>query len=216
MEPEPKLSIAALKVLKTLLERESELYQAELAEKTAVSQASVSRVLSNLTEYGWVEGRDESVDASAVGRPARRYYRLTDAGKAYTRDALREVAIKGPLDEMDVNHEWSDEPLLNEQSPVHDYTYTVIGPAREQVCDLIWEAIEYFRTSNGFEVWNRNEVSIRVRTNTLSTIKLFLKKIDEVEAAYYDWEDIDSARVEGAKDEGQPNLLYWIKDREVN
>ena len=182
---EPRLTIVSLKVLKALLEHGGELYQAEIAEKAASNQASVSRVLGTLNGYGWVESRLEEIDEQQEGRAARRYYRLTERGEAHTRDALQEVAVKGELDETDVNQWWSDYPMLNEQGPVHDYTYTVTGLEREALCDEIWEAVDYFRTSNGYEAWNRNAVSIRVRTNTLSTIRLFIKTVDEVEETFY-------------------------------
>ena len=133
---EPRLTILSLKVLKTLLEH-GELYQAELAEKAASNQASVSRVLGMLEGYGWVESRGEDMDEKEEGRAARRYYRLTKKGEAHTRDALQEVAVKGALDTTDVNQWWSDLPMLNEQGPVHDYTYTVTGLEREALCDEI-------------------------------------------------------------------------------
>ena len=175
----------SLKVLKALLEHGGELYQAEIAEKTASHQASLSRVLGSLESYGWVESRVEEMDKQQEGRAARRYYQLTSLGEAHARDALQEVSIKGELDELDVNQWWSDVPMLNEQGPVHDYTYTVTGREREALCNEIWEAVEYFRTSNGYEAWNRNAMSIRVRTNTLSTVRLFIKTVDEVEEAFY-------------------------------
>ena len=185
MEQEPRLTIISLKVLKALLEHEGELYQAELARRTASSQASLSRTLGTLEGHGWVESRLEEMDEQKEGRAARRYYRLTQTGAAQTKDALQEVSVKGPLDTTDVNQWWSDIPMLNEQGPIHDYTYTVTGREREAVCDEIWDEIEYFRTSNGYEAWNRDEVSIRLRTNTLSTVRLFVKTAEEVTEAYH-------------------------------
>ena len=187
MEQEPRLTIGALKVLKVLLESDEELYQAELAERTSGNQASLSRVLGTLEDYDWVSSRAEEVDEKEVGRRARRYYRLTDWGKAHTRDALREVAVKGPLDATDVNQWWSDIPMLNEQGPIHDYTFTTTGVDREGACDAIWEddEVESLRTSNGYEAWTRDEVSIRLRTNSLITFKFFVKLAYEIEAAYH-------------------------------
>lgn len=184
-EPTLRLTILALKVLKALLERKSEPYQAELAEAAGVSQASLSRTLRVLEKRGWVASRQEDVDESKAGRPARLYYSLTPTGKVYTEDALQGVALKGPLDAVDVGQWWSDLPMLNEQGPIYDTTYTVTGVEREAACDHVWNGLEYLR-SDGYEVWTRNEVSIRLRTNTLSTVKLFLKEAGEFETAYHD------------------------------
>ena len=177
-----KLTINRLRVMKALLEGNQELYQAELADRIAMNPAVLSRVLKSLEEYGWVESRDEEIDTKEAGRPARRYYRLTDWGVAQARDALQKVALKGPLDETHVNQAYSDADLLNSQGPMHDYTHTVTGleEIRKPLCDAIWERIEFLRTNNGYEAWNRSEAAIRVRTNSPGTVELFLKLIDEV------------------------------------
>ena len=181
-----KLTINRLRVMKALLESKQEFYQAELADKIAMDPAVLSRVLKSLEEYGWVEARDEEIDTKEVGRPARRYYKLTEWGVAHTRDALQEVALKGPLDETDVNQWYSDFDLFNSQGPMHDYTHTVTGleEIRKPLCDTIWKRIAFLRTNSGYEAWNKSETAIRVRTNSSGTVELLLKLIDEVTTEY--------------------------------
>ncbi len=45
-------------------------------------------ILARLEGYGWLASRWEDIDASAEGRPARRYYTLTAEGAQAARAAL--------------------------------------------------------------------------------------------------------------------------------
>ena len=132
-----------------------------------------------------MQSRDENVDASQVGRPARRYYRLTDQGKADTRDLLREFEVKGPLDEKPVNQWWSDIPMYNEQGPIYDFTYTASGRYPEAFCDAIWNKVADLVSEESYDLWTRNERSVKVRTNSLSMVKLLIAYTDEAHAEVY-------------------------------
>ena len=178
------LTLTALKIVKTLLEKE-ELYQSELVNLTNVNQGTMSRTLAKLAAEGWVGSRDEDVDASQVGRPARRYYRLTEQGRLATRDLLREFEVKGSLDEKPVNQWWSDIPMYNEQGPIYDFTYTASGRYPEAFCDAIWDKVVDLKSEESYDLWTRNATSVRVRTNSLSMVKLLIKYTDEAHAEVY-------------------------------
>lgn len=65
-----------------------ERYGYELGDLAGLASGTVHPILARLEGAGWVESRWEDVDASAAGRPPRRYYRLTADGVASARDAV--------------------------------------------------------------------------------------------------------------------------------
>jgi PadR family transcriptional regulator, regulatory protein PadR len=84
-----RMTIPTQLVLEALLaEPERERYGYELGETAGLASGTVHPILARLEGQGWVESRWEDVDASDAGRPARRYYRLTDGGRAEARLAL--------------------------------------------------------------------------------------------------------------------------------
>lgn len=85
----PRMTIPAQLVLQVLLEDpQRELYGRELGEAAGLASGTVHPILARFEATGWLESRWEDVDASAEGRPARRYYRLTPDGAVRARDAL--------------------------------------------------------------------------------------------------------------------------------
>jgi DNA-binding PadR family transcriptional regulator len=76
-------------VLRVLLEEPGEeRYGYEVGEAAGLASGTVHPILARLEGAGWVESRWEDVDSSEVGRPARRYYRLTPDGVDAARDSL--------------------------------------------------------------------------------------------------------------------------------
>lgn len=85
----PKMTIPTQHVLEVLLEDvERERYGLEIGEAAGLRSGTVHPILARLEGYGWLVSRWEEVDASAEGRPARRYYKLTAAGVPAARAAL--------------------------------------------------------------------------------------------------------------------------------
>ena len=83
------MTIPAQLVLQVLLEDpQRELYGRELGEAAGLPSGTIHPILARLEGMGWLESRWEDVDASAAGRPARRYYRLTPDGAVRSREAL--------------------------------------------------------------------------------------------------------------------------------
>ena len=95
-----RMTIPTQRVLEALLaEPAAELYGLEIGSVAGLRSGTVHPILARLESYGWVSSRWEDVDASAEGRPPRRYYRLTANGAAAARAALarayRPAAVRG-------------------------------------------------------------------------------------------------------------------------
>lgn len=76
-----RLTSTLVRVLRSLVDSaDRERYGFELAQETGMYPASLYSVLRRLEEAGWVRSEWERVDTYRVGRPRRRYYRLTEVG----------------------------------------------------------------------------------------------------------------------------------------
>lgn len=83
------MTIPTQRVLEALLaDPERELYGLEIGEAAGLRSGTVHPILARLEGYGWLSSRWEDIDASAEGRPARRYYALTADGVQAARTAL--------------------------------------------------------------------------------------------------------------------------------
>ena len=67
-------------------------YGLELMSHTGLASGSLYPILSRLRRIGWVEAHWESIDPVAAGRPARRYYRMTQEGVVAARQTLAKRA----------------------------------------------------------------------------------------------------------------------------
>jgi DNA-binding MarR family transcriptional regulator len=85
-----RMSGPTLKLLKVFLERPAEpLSGAQISKITKVGSGTLYPLLQRLSVAGWIVGEWEKVDPSEVGRPRRRFYKLTRSGQAA---ALKEFA----------------------------------------------------------------------------------------------------------------------------
>jgi hypothetical protein len=92
-----RLSYQGLKVLRVFLVTFSEDVRAELAGADVMKAASISSgtlypILLRLERTGVLESRWEDAPASQLGRPRRRFYRLTSHGAHFAHDALEQLA----------------------------------------------------------------------------------------------------------------------------
>ena len=71
---------------------ETPRYGFELGSLTGLASGTVHPILARLEGAGWVESFWEDIDTTAVGRPRRRYYRLTADGVPAARLALAEAS----------------------------------------------------------------------------------------------------------------------------
>jgi PadR family transcriptional regulator, regulatory protein PadR len=96
--PEPRMTIPTQRVLEALLDDpQRELYGLEIGEAAGLRSGTVHPILARLEGYGWLSSRWEDVDASAEGRPARRYYVLTPAGVQAAQAALARAYRPSPV-----------------------------------------------------------------------------------------------------------------------
>jgi DNA-binding MarR family transcriptional regulator len=79
---EARMTPNTLLLLRALMsEPGRELYGFEVMRATGLPSGTVYPLLTRLEAAGWLAVRDEGTDPKAEGRPARRYYRITDAGR---------------------------------------------------------------------------------------------------------------------------------------
>lgn len=97
MPKAPRMTMATQLVLRAFLaDPAAELYGSEIADAAGLMSGTVHPILARLESAGWVESRWEDVDPQAVGRPARRYYRITADGVQSARAELARVPRPDP------------------------------------------------------------------------------------------------------------------------
>jgi DNA-binding PadR family transcriptional regulator len=65
-----------------------EMYGVQIGEGAGLPSGTVHPILARLERLGWLASRWEDVNPAVAGRPARRYYRLTEHGTEAARQAL--------------------------------------------------------------------------------------------------------------------------------
>lgn len=94
----PKMTIPTQLVLRALIaDPTAEFYGLELGRLAGLASGTVHPILARLEGCGWVESRWEDQDPHRVGRPRRRYYRLTPDGAVHAARALARVRTPAPL-----------------------------------------------------------------------------------------------------------------------
>ncbi|MER6505928.1 helix-turn-helix transcriptional regulator [Nonomuraea sp. NPDC001636] len=95
MGKQPRMTIPTQLVLRTLLEDPMrEMYGLEICHAAGLAPGTIHPILARFEGLAWVESRFEAADPHEVGRPRRRYYRLTTQGAIYARSALSEAQAK--------------------------------------------------------------------------------------------------------------------------
>ena len=91
----PRMTIPTQLVLRALLsEPGREFYGAEIGDAAGLPSGTVHPMLARLERVDWVSSRWEDIDPSEAGRPARRYYRLTETGAEQARASLARVSTQ--------------------------------------------------------------------------------------------------------------------------
>jgi PadR family transcriptional regulator PadR len=89
---EPRLTQQTIKVLGALMSGHvRELSGADIAKSTQLSSGTLYPILYRLEEFGWLDSRWEIGDPAALGRPRRRYYRITGEGAKRVQEVVREL-----------------------------------------------------------------------------------------------------------------------------
>lgn len=82
-----------LKVLMAIAEaRGQELSGAEITKVTKLASGSLYPILYRLEDAGWLTANWEAGDPAELGRPRRRYYKVTTLGVRKTREAVKGLA----------------------------------------------------------------------------------------------------------------------------
>jgi PadR family transcriptional regulator, regulatory protein PadR len=82
-----RLEIRLLSVFHNHLDRQ--FYGLQLAEELRISYGSVLPILMRFEEAGWLETDWENIDPSVAGRPKRKYYHLSNEGKAKAKELVQ-------------------------------------------------------------------------------------------------------------------------------
>jgi PadR family transcriptional regulator, regulatory protein PadR len=86
----PKMSVQTQAILAALLQDVTRpQYGLEMAKAAGLPSGTIYPLLARLEREGWVESEPEDIDASSVGRPPRRYYRLTGEGARVARAEIK-------------------------------------------------------------------------------------------------------------------------------
>jgi PadR family transcriptional regulator len=92
MGKEPRITGPILKIIGHLIsEPANGLCGADIAKATSVSSGTLYPILFRLEGAGWLESEWESADASEIGRPRRRLYRLTALGSQKAKEVFEEL-----------------------------------------------------------------------------------------------------------------------------
>lgn len=94
----PRMTLPTQLVLRTLMADPSrEMYGLEIGRAAELESGTIHPILARLEGCGWLESRWEERDPRDVGRPRRRYYRLTADGVVGAARALGRVRTPAPL-----------------------------------------------------------------------------------------------------------------------
>ncbi|WP_085465634.1 helix-turn-helix transcriptional regulator [Mesorhizobium australicum] len=90
--PDPRMSAQTLKVLVELLSApRRELSGSEVSASTKIASGTLYPILFRLEKAGWLESRWESEEPVSLGRPRRRYYKVTALGAVKARNLLADI-----------------------------------------------------------------------------------------------------------------------------
>jgi DNA-binding PadR family transcriptional regulator len=91
MGHEPRLSAQTLKVLNVLLSSpRDEMAGSEIGRTAKLATGTLYPILMRLEDAGWLTSRWETDDPKALGRPRKRFYRVTAVGARKARSAFSE------------------------------------------------------------------------------------------------------------------------------
>ncbi len=89
----PRITGPTLKVMGTLVTSPSpEMSGVEITLATKLSSGTLYPILIRLEAAGWLESRWEADEPTELGRPRRRFYRVTGVGAAKARSAFEDLA----------------------------------------------------------------------------------------------------------------------------
>lgn len=91
---EIRLTQPALKVLRFFLDKPRDSRSgAEIAKATRVLSGTLYPMLIRMESAGWLRSEWEEIDPREIGRPRRRFYKLTAVGQNQANRALADLQI---------------------------------------------------------------------------------------------------------------------------
>jgi PadR family transcriptional regulator PadR len=92
-DPTPRMTLPTQLVLRAMLaEPTREMYGLEICGEAGLPSGTIHPILARFERLGWLESSWEDIDASAEGRPRRRYYKMTEDRAERARIALAQAA----------------------------------------------------------------------------------------------------------------------------
>jgi DNA-binding PadR family transcriptional regulator len=92
MDNEPRMTTQTLRVLGAILDTSGgELSGAQIGKVAKLQSGSLYPILMRLEDAGWLSSRWETEEPTALGRPRRRFYRLTGLGQTRARAAFQDL-----------------------------------------------------------------------------------------------------------------------------
>jgi DNA-binding PadR family transcriptional regulator len=92
MTTSPRMTGPTLKVLGQLMEARSEgLSGADISKAIGIASGTLYPILFRLERAGWLSSDWEDIDASEMGRPRKRLYRMTSIGALEGRAAFNDI-----------------------------------------------------------------------------------------------------------------------------
>ena len=93
MGTEPQITQQTISVLSALVETR-ELSGSEIAKETGLASGTLYPLVYRLEKAGWLDSRWEKGDPATLGRPRRRYYRITAEGQKRVARIVHELGGK--------------------------------------------------------------------------------------------------------------------------
>lgn len=90
MSKEPRITAETLKVLAAIGAGAGSASGTVIAKETRLASGTLYPILMRLERAGWVSSEWEVASPQDLGRPRRRFYRLTGKGAAYARSAAQD------------------------------------------------------------------------------------------------------------------------------
>lgn len=87
----PRMTMPTLMVLQGFLDAPCPLSGANFFNSMRIWSGTLYPILARLERLGWLSSHWEDIDPSEAGRPRRRFYTLTDAGRAEAENVMAEL-----------------------------------------------------------------------------------------------------------------------------
>jgi DNA-binding PadR family transcriptional regulator len=95
---EVRLTPQTIKVLQAVLERPRDGRSgAEIAKDTGLASGTLYPILMRLEKAGWLASEWETGDPSELGRPRRRFYRVTASGANAVNKVRNDLTVGGAV-----------------------------------------------------------------------------------------------------------------------